>query len=1120
MKNQLLRILRMSGKFSIYILVLKSFLFSSILASDLKAQYKSVHEVVIDVNFRQATIKQVLNHIEKETDYLFQYYNGDIPDGVRLSMHSGEISVADVLYNVSSQSNLKFRQVNNSIAVAKRKKNQPSEYVQVVEEVTVSGKVVDENNEPFPGVTVLVKGTTTGTVTDIDGNYSLTVEEDAVLVFSFIGFETQEISVTGRTVIDVSLAPDITTLDEVVVVGYGETERKKLTESISIVDAELIESFPAPSFDYIMQGAATGVQVAPVGGQPGGGVAIRIRGISSLTSSNSPLYVVDGVPINGGNLTDDALTGNGLANINPSDIETISILKDASATSIYGSRGTNGVVLITTKKGKPGKSKIRFSTQHGFTDFENPNNFEVMNNQEYIEYHREAAINAGGNPDDPSSSVYFPLGDTINTVWTDHALQTGIIKRYDLSVSGGSDKTRYFSSVGYYDEEGIVRKTDFRRFSTRFNLDHEINEKASVGINISISDARQTNRQGGGTSFRDPIYGSFFLSPLYPIFANEEQITAGEDAGTGYNFNTPGFAGHNIVASQELNTNLVRTFRTIGNIYASFEVIPNLTLRTSFGVDRVDLQEDEFLSPRYETARTEGEETLGNVLASTIREVDLNLTNTASYSRDLGGGHSMEVLVGNELIESVSEQLRAEKEGFATDKLPTINSATTAVNDGVDTDWTSWRMASFFAKVNYTYNDKYLLNLFGRTDGSSRFGPDTRWGNFWGVGAGYVISEEDFMDGIDFVDFLKLRVGLGTQGNHNIGNFSWLTSYSFNRNTNLNGINLPGSRPSNLGDVGVTWERQFTVDVGIDVSLFNRLSLGVGYYRRNITDMLDEVPLSRTTGFNDITTNSGEMRNSGIEVEINSTNLRLGNFTWTSSLQFSKNKNEIIDIENGERVNTGDQEIQRVGESANSWYMAEWAGVDPATGRPLWFDEEGGLTSDFNNAATVIVGQQLPEFFGSFGNNFSYKGLTLSTSFYFNYGNDVYREVQRFLSADGARFGRNQSRDQLSRWQKPGDITDVPRIAQANGDGGNNHSSRYIEDGSFIKLRNVTLAYNLPQSLTSKLKVGNIRVYAQGVNLRTWTNFRGLDPETGLGSRDFGEYPNSRRVMFGIDVEF
>ncbi|MBV6646237.1 MAG: TonB-dependent receptor, partial [Cyclobacteriaceae bacterium] len=944
---------------------------------------------------------------------------------------------------------------------------------------------------------------------------------------AMIGYKSVEASIQGRSVIDVSLEADITSLEEVVVVGYGETQVRKITESLSVVDASKIQNTPLASFDNILQGAATGVQVSAAGGQPGSGVSVRIRGVGSITGSSAPLYVIDGVPINVGNLTEEAQTGNAFANINPNDIESLTVLKDASATSIYGSRGTNGVVLITTKKGKPGQSKVQFNAQYGFSEFENPNDFGVMNGQEFLGYMREATINAGIDPDArtlPSGAVnpdYFPLGDTINTNWVDEALQTGIIQSYNLSVSGGSPKTQYFASIGLYDEEGIAVKTDFRRVSTRFNLKHKINNNATVGLNFTVSEVQQSNRQGAGTTFRDPIYGSFFTSPLNPIFANAEQIAAGEDYGTGYNFNIPGFAGHNIVASQNLNPNNVQTFRTIGNLFATYNILPDLEIRTTFGIDRADLQEDEFLSPNYEKGRSAGSVFEGNAIVHNIKEFDWNWTTTLTYDKELGANQSLQILVGSEMFESLTERNRAEGAGFASDKLQTINSAAGPSDDPIDTDWTKWNLASFFAKVNYSLNDKYFLNLSARRDGSSRFGPDNRWGNFWAAGVAWVLSEENFLSGIGVLDFLKLRAGVGTQGNNSIGNFSWLTDYAYTANLNLNGQTVSGNRPLSLGDIGIGWEKQFTIDVGVDFSLFNRISIGAGYYRKNITDMLFEVPLSRTTGFNDFETNAGEMRNSGWEFELNSTNVEINNFSWTTSFQFSKNKNEIIDVPNGEEfVDSGDQEINREGESVDAWYMPRWAGVDPATGKPLWLDGEGNITDNYGNAGFAVVGQKLPDFYGTLANTLTFKGVSLSASFYYSYGNEVYREVQRFLSSDGSRFGRNQDRNQLSRWQKPGDITDVPRISKGNADGGNNHSTRYLEDGSFIKLRRVTLAYNLPQSWLQQAKLGSVRLYVQALNLKTWTNYRGMDPETGIESRDFGEYPNPRKVLFGIDVQF
>ena len=1128
MKKRLLPVTFLSGKLVLLLIFFTSFTNASVLAPYSDVQYKSVHEVIINVKFKDATIQEVLQQIERQTDYVFQYYPEDIAGFNNISVAAGRISVGELLYKVSKQAYLKFRQVNNNIAVARRKSNEKKAMpVEVVAKINIKGVVRDEAGEPLTGVTVLVKGTTTGTITDIDGAYKLSVEEDATLVFSFLGYKSGEVSVLGRAVIDFSMEPDVTSLQELVVVGYGEAERRKLTESVSVVDASKIENVPLTSFDNILQGAATGVQVVSGGGQPGSGVAVRVRGISSITGNRAPLYVVDGVPINGGdsdgNLTEDAQTGNALASINPNDIASLTILKDASATSIYGSRGTNGVVLITTKKGTVGKPKIKYSAQYGYTEFENPNNFSVMNSTEYIEYMREAAINAGINPDAQTMNGapnpdFFPLRDTINTDWVDAVMQTGQVQQHNLSVSGGNESTQYFASFGYYEEEGIVRNTGIERISGRLNLTQKVDEKLSIGFNVTMSNADQNNRTGSGTSFSDPIYGAFFLSPLYPIFANEEQIAAGTDYGTGFNFNTPGFSGHNTVASLALNSNSVQTFRTIGNLSASYQILPNLKARSSFGIDRVDITEEEFSSPNYESGRTQGRESEGSGLAHSIVEFDWVSTNTLQYEQNFGQDHTFNLLLGNEVLQSVTNRNRAFGVGFATDRLRTLNSAARA--DNVDTDWSKWNLVSFFAKANYSFKNKLFVNASARRDGSSRFAPSNRWGNFWALGLAYDITQESFMDKYSFLDYLKLKTSIGTQGNNNIGNFAWLTSYAYTANLNFNGQAVSGNRPSSLGDENIQWEQQLTIDAGIDVSFFNnRLNLSVAFYQKRISDMLFDVPLSRTTGFNNLETNAGEMHNTGWEFELSSVNINKGGFSWTTDFQFSTFRNEIIDLPNvDEFVDTGDNIINRVGEPVNEWYMPRWGGVDPSNGQPLWYTENGSLTSDYGQAAFEIVGSQLPDFFGSFNNTITYKGFSITANFYYNYGNDVYREVQRFLSSDGARFGRNQDRRQLNRWQKPGDITDVPRIAKGNGDGGFNHSSRYLEDGSFIKLRSLMVAYNLPAKWLDRANLSQVRIYAQGFNMRTWTNFRGLDPETGDDSRDFGEYPNPRKVIFGIDI--
>lgn len=979
---------------------------------------------------------------------------------------------------------------------------------QVQAQRTVSGKVTDDVGEGLPGVNVVIKGTTTGVTTDIDGNYRLQVNDGDVLVFSYVGFEAQEINVGTRSVIDVTLG-GATELQEVIVVGYGESTTKKLTGSIDKVDAKKFEQVPLPSFDNMLQGNVAGLNVQGTSGMPGGATNVRLRGIGSINAGSAPLYVLDGVPINVGDLSRDQQTANALASLNPNDIENVTVLKDASAAAIYGSRAANGVIIITTKKGKPGKTKFTLRVQNGISQ-RRDDPFDVMNSAEYTEYMREAVTNTGGDPDDAGSpTTYYPIvADTVDTPWLDLAFQDGSLQSYELTASGGDEKTRFFISGSFLEQEGIAVQTKLERFSSRFNIDHSATEKLTFGVNLTISNAKQNGRYGAGTSFGDPIYGGMYLSPLYPVFATQEQIDSGGDRGTGFNFNTPGFFGHNHVATQALSSNEANSFRTTGKVFLNYDIIDGLTFNQSVGLDMVRIVEDSWTSQNHPDGVNDG----GFVTAVSTFNRDYVITSTLNYSTSFNDSHNITALIGNEYQNANRESIDVTANNFPSDKLRTINSGANNFSYGAfGTEWAIW---GIFSRVNYNYDERYFLDVSVRRDGSSRFGSNNRFAVFYSVGAGWNISDESFFNA-SFVDQLKLRGSYGTSGNQSIGNFDSRGLYQFGA---YDGVSV--SFPSQLDNPDLTWEQSSQVDIGIDFSLLQgRLSGSLDYYNKETSDMLLQVPISRTTGFTQLDQNLGTMVNKGFEVTLSSVNLQVGDFSWATDVNFSRNQNEITSLPDGADIVSGNT-IQRVGEAVNSWYLPVYAGVNPANGAPLWYDEDGNIVTQYGQADRQIVGNPVANILSGLTNTFTYKGFSVSAFVFLSRGNDVFRSVSRFINSDGSRFGRNQSTEQLRRWQQPGDVTDVPIIKQGNTDGGNNSSTRQLHEGSFLRLRNVTVAYNLPSDLASKMKLTSVRIYAQGQNIKTWTNYPGLDPEVGITGVDFGLYPQPRSYTVGIDIGF
>ncbi len=1094
------------------------------LADDSDAQIRSVKSVEVRLDLNKKKLEDVFKSIESQTNFKFFYTNKIGISETLIDLRDAPINetVAYYLTRIAEQTHLRFRQVNSSISVLKPRDKRQNSKIEIIINKEVSGKVLNENGEAMPGASVIVKGTTIGTITDIDGNFALEVPDDQnILSVSFIGYVTEAVEIGTLSYLEIQMTPDITALQEVVIVAYGEMEKRKFIGSAEFVEAEKLEQIPNASIDQILQGQAAGLQIVPSNGQPGGSTNVRIRGVGSISSGSSPLYVVDGVIIRNG--TDDQLsqTSNVLSSINPGDIESVTVLKDASAAALYGSQAGNGVILITTKRGKKGKPKFNFRAQYGTSDWENAGGYDVMNSSEYLEYHREAVFNAGGDPDQEFSAPnvrnagYFPIGsDTLDTDWFDFAFQKAKTEQYELSVSGGTDNTRYFINGSYFFQEGLARNTDLERISSRINLDYG-QDNVRFGVNLGVSRSIQHSRYGT-TSFGDPLYGGNYLSPLRPIFATPEQIASGADRGTGFNFDQPEFGGHNTVASATLNFNELRRLRLIGNVYGEVDIIENLTFRTSAGVDWIKTDEDDFTSKNYQ----DGLNTNGDVDAGSRDILTTTLTNTLRYNFDIADDHNFSVLVGSEYQERNDNEFSVSAQEIASDKLKTL--ATAASPNETDADFGGYRLWGLFSRINYDYKDKYFAEASIRRDGSSRFGPDSRFGTFYAVGLGYALSEEEFMSQFDFIDNLKIKTSYGVSGNQDFNDFEWRANFLFEEPYNtVEGV-YNGSRAARVANPELEWEGNTSLNVGLNATLFNsRIDVQVDYFRRVSDGLLLEVPVSRTSGFDDFPDNLGEMENRGWEISLNTVNLKKGDFEWSTNINFTTFENEITSLPNDSIPDPGNDE-QRiiVGQPVNQWFLPEWAGVNPATGEPLWYDANNNLTSNYSDAEFRVVGQSIPDFYGGITNTFTYKGLSLSFLFYFNYGNDIYREINRFTISDGARFGRNQNREALKRWQKPGDITDVPRVVQNNTDGGNNHSTRYLEDGSFIKLRNVAVSYRLPEKYISKLKLSAARVFVQGQNLRTWTNFRGLDPENGISGNDFGSYPIPRTVTVGLDVTF
>lgn len=977
---------------------------------------------------------------------------------------------------------------------------------------TVSGVVVSaEDNEPLPSITVLVQGTNKGTATNLDGEYELELTSDefenGTLVFSGVGFVRQEVAVNGRRTIDIELATDTELLDEVVVVGYGSQIKEKVTGNISSVSSEDFESVTLNSFEEAIQGRASGVFVQADNGKLGGGITVRVRGTASVNASSQPLYVVDGIPVNTTNLSSNGSATNPLADLNPNDIESIDILKDASASAIYGSRASNGVVLITTKSGRAGESQL--NVDYSVSTRTPSNQKEFLNGDQYYELFQEAYVNTfgSGSVDGELDFFFDGVWDRSNNVdWEDQAYQSNLSQNLEISSSGGNETTQYFISGAFDDQEGHIIGDEFTRMNGRVNLDHQLSEQFDVGVNMALT--RTLNKRiPNDNSFATPIQLAA-QSPLTPIYGPDGEL----------NTNTLYSNGLLYKDGNDYNTEV---YRTLGKAYARYEFTPKIRLQGEFGLDLLDQQEKVWngSSVFQFTGDNNGSAFLSNDRVRTlISQAYLEYTDT------FGSDHSFDAVIGTSYENTLQEFSSVSAQDFPNDDFTQISSATT-VTAGTGGE-TQYSFVGYFLRANYSFDDTYLLTASGRVDGSSRFGEDNRYGFFPSVSAGWILSNEDFMDFED-ISFLKLRASAGVTGNAAIGNFSSRNLYGAAGYAGRSAL-----QPSQTPNPALKWETAKQYNLGVDFGLYSdRISGEIDVYLKKSEDLLLDVNIPITSGFTQQTRNVGSLENKGFEFVLNTVNT-VGEFRWNSTFNFSINRNEITDID-GQVITSG---INRAveGEPIGVFYGLEWAGADPDNGDGLYYvnspegkDRSTGTTNDPNAANQVVIGDPNPDFIGGITNSFGYKGFDLNIFFQFVYGNEIYNGGGVYQSCSACFFD-NQTLDQYEdRWQEPGDITDVPE-ARLYDFAGSAESSRYLSDGSYLRLKNLNFGYTLPTNVLDRLSIKKARIYFTGTNLLTFTNYDGWDPEVNTDinggniaiGEDFYSAPQAKIYTFGVSLGF
>lgn len=1003
---------------------------------------------------------------------------------------------------------------------------------------TISGKVSDKTNgEILPGANVIIQASGKGTSTGIDGTYKLSVPAGTYKVStSFIGYQsiTKEVSVKAgqTTTIDFVLGTDMMQLDEMVVIGYGSKRKRSITSSISKVKAEEIDNLLAPSFEAALQGQAAGMMVTQDNGTAGGPVTIRVRGTSSINASSEPLYVVDGVPVISGNFTSSngfPDRTNALAQINPNDIASIEVLKDASAAAIYGARGANGVVLITTKQGQSGKPKVSVNYKTGISDV--THKLEVLDGPTYLKMTKEAWYNSKLYSDNPEYStiedaekayyMQLPFGiydasktyeenkqiiDNTNVDWIDESLQTGTTTSVDASASGGTESFTYYVGANYDDIMGILKGDAMKRAGSRINLAYNGPGRLSFGSSFSIS---RTDRTRIPTGWAGGLGTAQSRSlPIMPIY-NED--------GTYFAAKTSGKA--NVVAERVNLDYNARATSLLGNLYANLKLFDGLNFRTDFGFNTYNQREY-----KYE----------GRILYDDASAFDrrvmvesYNFSNTLSYDKTFKEDHNITAMAG--LSQEATTQYDVEFWGnvFPADELKNPNSA---AKQGGSSYEGSYGFVSYFGRIGYAYKSKYIVSLNVRRDGSSRFGSGKKYGVFPAASLGWIISDEDFFKAVPYLTFLKLRASYGTVGNAAIGNYAYLGTFYTTKYNGEPGIGYQKVSNPNLG-----WEKTTTLDIGLEYGFFDgRVSGGVDYYYKYTSDMLLQKNVPETSGFPSAMQNLGIMENKGWEIFVRSYNIN-NKFKWNTDLNITNNKNNVIDIQ-GQIVsgldvggNYGNNFVQE-GHPIGAWRLVEYAGVDPATGAPLFINQETGeATTEYNyDRDAVVTGNPYPEWYGGITNTFSYKGFDFSVLFTFALGHNVYRDDGKFLEAGKIGENWNQMSTILDRWQQPGDNASIPKLIW-EGTYSTYNTTQFLDDASYGRLKNLTFGYTLPQNMTQKLNISKVRIYVSGTNVLTFTKFKGWDPEV---NRDYGSNnnvtqsvtylspPQAKTFLAGVNLDF
>lgn len=989
---------------------------------------------------------------------------------------------------------------------------------------TIRGKISDEKGSPMSGVTISGLGTRITTLSTADGAFAITVPQSCQsLTISAVGFANQNVSIGNKATISVTLRSTEVNLDEVVVVGYQSLNKKDVTGAVASISGSEVAQKPIGSFTQLLQGKAPGLQVTGQSGRPGANSFIRIRGAGSINASSEPLFIVDGIPV----------TVASYNMINPNDIETFTVLKDAASAAVYGARAANGVIVITTKKGKNGKSEVTYSFQYGLAQRQSMKNLQLMSNSQKLQLEFEGGyvnpildsmiINRIGTGALPTGSTLFTISqdqrqalwNLVNNRgpvggWEPALLRDAITKTHQITLNGSGDKFKYYFSLNKSDNEGILYGSYWNRTTGRMNIEYMPNSWFKLGSNLNVAFTKENqvrepfNAQNANASI-------YLINPYEPIRLDNGR----------YN---PTFQGFNPLEGADFNPQELKRVAAFSTIFGEIKPIKELTIKSQLGINFNMLNEEYYLQPGSN---------LATLLGYNQKRVQANqdylyvFTNTANWKKIIGNNHSVSVLVGTEFTKDKVYNTLMQARGFPTASVNTLDNASTPFT--TSTTRTDWSLISYFSNVTYDYKRKYFLSLSGRRDGSSRFGKNVQFANFWGVGLAWDVLAEDFIK-LNALNGLKLRVSYGTAGNNNIGNYDALGTYALNARYN----NQSAAIPARLQNESLTWEQNENYDIGLDVSLLDsRVNAKFDYYYRKTKDLLYPVNVSTTTGFGSFTGNIGSLKNSGFELQIDGDVIRRKDFNWNVGITYSNNDNKILSLYSDDQVAAASGGIGRlrIGHPVNNFFMNRWAGVNPADGKNIYYDKNGATTSTFNSGDAILLEGKSPnvKYFGSLNTSLQYKGVEFSMQFYYSGGNYIMNYIWQTGANNGEDLSIPQFTEAANYWKKPGDNTFYTNLSDPTQRQTFN-DDRWLQKGDYISLRDVTLSYTLPQYAIKQLKfVKSLRVFVQGTNLWIGTKFKGI-PEVGQSNSEsaitvpgiatlYG-FPQLKAFTFGIDVKF